>query len=167
MNKKKLFLIAVSAAAIALAVMLAAGAVVLFLNGSARKAENPMEQIYTREQAAGALAAVAPFFVLFAGLSAAGVILGIKDEKQDKPVRDDRLLRDLGSLQSRAVHQTAEPKTLFAGKPESLGWGPYWACLPSSNPASSRRFPARTGPKNRSCETFDCAKRPQPYRRAL
>ena len=84
MNKKKLFLIAVSAAAIALAVMLAAGAVVLFLNGSARKAENPMEQIYTREQAANALAAVAPFFVLFAGLSAAGVILGIKDENRGK-----------------------------------------------------------------------------------
>ncbi len=84
MNKKKLFLIAVSTAAIALAVMLAAGAVVLFLDGSVRKAENPMEQIYTREQAAGALAAVAPFFVLFAGLSAAGVILGIKDESRGK-----------------------------------------------------------------------------------
>ena len=46
-------------------------------------------------------------------MTAAGLILGIRDESQDLPVRDERLLRDLGSLRDRAVHQKASRRTLY------------------------------------------------------
>ena len=45
------------------------------------------------------------------GLTIAGVILGIKDENAEKPARDEKLLRDLGSIRERAVHQNADQKT--------------------------------------------------------
>ena len=45
------------------------------------------------------------------GLTVAGVILGIRDENAEKPVRDEKLLRDLGSIREKAVHQQTDQKT--------------------------------------------------------
>jgi len=41
------------------------------------------------------------------------VILGIRDENADKPVKDEKMLRNLGSVRERAVHQQADQKTLI------------------------------------------------------
>ena len=54
---------------------------------------------------------VLPLIFCALGLTIAGVILGIKDEKAEKPARDENLLRDLGSIRERAVHQDADQKT--------------------------------------------------------
>ena len=70
---------------IALAVLLAAGAAGIYLEGSARVAENPQESIYTAESAAGRLAPAVPLFIAAAALAVLGIALGAKDPKAGKP----------------------------------------------------------------------------------
>ena len=52
-------------------------------------------------------------FAVSLGLTVAGLILGVRDENADKPVRDPDGMRDAGSLRDRAVHQKAERKTVY------------------------------------------------------
>ena len=96
MTRTKLFLIVQAVLCTVIAVLLAAGALSLYLDGAAKQAEGDLfYYMFTRERAGGV----------------AGVILGIKDENAEKPARDEKLLRDLGSIRERAVHQQADQKT--------------------------------------------------------
>ena len=62
------------------------------------------------QNALNAAGHTAPWYVLGI-LALFGVILGIRDEQAEKPVRDEKLLRELGSIRERAVHQQADQKT--------------------------------------------------------
>ena len=66
---------------IALAVILAAGAVVLYADGTARRAENPLESIYTPEKAGQVLTAALPVFLVLLCVLAACLMLGVKPPK--------------------------------------------------------------------------------------
>ena len=70
---------------IALAVLLAAGAVGIYLEGTARVAENPRESIYTAERAAEKLGPAVPLLIAAAALAVLGIALGAKDPKAGKP----------------------------------------------------------------------------------
>ena len=70
---------------IALAVLLAAGAVGIYLEGTARVAENPQESIYTAERATEKLAPAVPLLIAAAALAVLGIALGAKDPKAGKP----------------------------------------------------------------------------------
>ena len=70
---------------IALAVLLAAGAVGIYLEGTARVAENPRESIYTAERAAEKRAPAVPLLIAAAALAVLGIALGAKDPKAGKP----------------------------------------------------------------------------------
>ena len=109
--KKKLFLILQSVLCLALAPGLAAGTLGIYREGSARQAADPLSRIYTPEAVAAALRPVLPLLLIVLLLSALGLVLGIRDENADKPVRDEKLLRDLGSIRDRAVHGAADRKT--------------------------------------------------------
>jgi len=112
MTRTKLFLIVQAVLCAVIAVLLAAGALGLYLDGAAKQAEGDLFcYIFTRERAGAKLLPVLPLLFCALGLTAAGVILGIKDENAEKPVRDEKLLRDPGSIRERAVHQQADQKT--------------------------------------------------------
>ena len=112
MTRTKLFLIVQAVLCAVIAVLLAAGALSLYLDGAAKQAEGDLfYYMFTRERAGAKLAPVLPLIFCAFGLTIAGVILGIKDENAEKPVRDEKLLRDLGSIRERAVHQHADQKT--------------------------------------------------------
>jgi len=66
---------------IALVILLSVSAVEIYQEGSARKAEDPMENIYTPEAAAGKFAPIAPLFFAGLGLMIAGLVLGVKDKE--------------------------------------------------------------------------------------
>lgn len=72
---------------IALAAMLIWGAVSIYQEGSARKAEHPMESIYTPENVAEKAAPIAPLFTAGVCLVIAGFVLGVKDEHGERPVK--------------------------------------------------------------------------------
>ena len=112
MTRTKLFLIVQAALCAVIAALLAAGALSLYLDGAAKQAEGDLfYYMFTRERAGAKLAPILPLIFCAFGLTIAGVILGIRDEKAEKPVRDEKLLRDLGSIREKAVHQQADQKT--------------------------------------------------------
>ena len=114
MTRKKTFLIVQSVLCALIAGLLAAAALRLYFDGAAKQAEGDLfYYMFTREKAGSELLPILPLFFTAFGLTAAGLILGIRDENADRPVRDEVLLRDLGSIQNRAVHQTATPKELY------------------------------------------------------
>lgn len=129
MTKSKVYLIIQAAVCIVLALLLALAAVNIYREGSARKAERPMESIYTPEAVAEKFAPIAPLFFAGVGLLIAGLVLGVKDENADKPVKDAEISRDLVAARvaqpSEAMQkeQTAQKRLLW------IGWGAFAACM--------------------------------------
>ena len=96
MTRNKAYLITQTVLCILLAALLSAGAVGIYREGAKRKAEgHAMEWIYTREKAADTFGRIEPLFFAAIGLMAAGLILNVRDEKEDQPVRDTELARNL------------------------------------------------------------------------
>ena len=112
MARKNLFFMVQSVLCVSIAILLAAGALSLYFDGAARQARGDLfYYMFTREKAGMKLAPILPLLVFALGITAAGLVLGIRDENADKPVRDEKLLRDLGSIRDRAVHGAADRKT--------------------------------------------------------
>ena len=112
MTRTKLFLAVQAVLCAVIAVLLAAGALSLYLDGAAKQAEGDLfYYMFTRERAGAGLLPVLPLLACALGLTVAGVILGIRDENAEKPVRDEKLMRDLGSIREKAVHQQADQRT--------------------------------------------------------
>ena len=106
MTKRKLYLMLQAAVCVALAVWLSLSAAAILREGSARRAERPMESVYTPQAVAEKLAPVAPLFFAGLGLLVAGLALGIKDERAERPARDAELNRDL--LAARVARPSGE-----------------------------------------------------------
>ena len=122
LTKGKVYLLLQAAVCIALVVLLSLSAIAVYQDGSARKAEHPMESIYSPEVAAGKFAPIAPLFFAGVGLLIAGLVLGVKDERAARPVKDASLDRDL--LSSRVARPSdamlaerrAQRKLLWIGR---------------------------------------------------
>ena len=114
MKGRKAFLIVQSVLCAATAGLLAAAALSLYLEGTARQAAGDLfYSIFTPERAAARLLPILPLLFGSLGMTVGGLILGIRDENQDRPVRDEKLLRSLGGLRDRAVHQQAGPREMY------------------------------------------------------
>ena len=113
MTRRNTFLTVQTLLCILTAGLLAAAALTLYSDGAAKQAQGDLfEYIYTREKAVAKLLPILPFFFTAFGMTVAGLILGVRDENQDRPVRDEKQLRDLSGIRERAVHQTADPKVM-------------------------------------------------------
>lgn len=62
MMRSKVYLALQAVVCIALVILLSVSAVEIYQEGSARKAEDPMENIYTLEKVTGKFAPIAPLF---------------------------------------------------------------------------------------------------------
>ena len=114
MTREKLFMAAQATLCAVIAALLAAGAMSLDLDGAAKQAEGDLfYYMFTRERVGAKLLPILPLLFCAVGLTIAGLILGVRDENADKPLRDEKLLRDLGSVRERAVHQQADQKTVI------------------------------------------------------
>lgn len=87
-SRVRIFLVIQAALCILVTGLFISAAVSIYREGSARKAEHPLEEIYTREKAEETILSLAPLVLCALGMTAAGRILGIKDDKADKPVKD-------------------------------------------------------------------------------
>ena len=81
-GKGKILPVLLAVCCIALAVILAAGAVMVWLDGSARRAENPLESVYTAENAGRVLTAALPVFGVFLCLLVICLITGTRPEEK-------------------------------------------------------------------------------------
>ena len=105
MSKRKAFLI-VSSVLWVLTVLLLAGAVIgLYREGTALQGADPLAWIFTRERAAERLLPILPLAVLCLGLTVAGLVSGVREEKPGpKPLEPDysvgsKTVRRVRSLQ--------------------------------------------------------------------
>ena len=79
MTEKKLYLIVQSVLCVLLVILLSVSAVSIYREGTARKAEDPMASIYTREIAAEKFKPIAPLFFGAIGMTVAGWLLAVND----------------------------------------------------------------------------------------
>jgi len=84
-TRRKAYLILQSLLCIALTFWMIIGILALFREGTELKQANPLASIYTPEKLSNLIASVAPVCLLTAGCTLAGLILGIRDERQDQP----------------------------------------------------------------------------------
>ena len=129
MTKSKLYLILQAVVCVALAAWLSASAIGIYREGTARRAEHPMESIYTPEGAAQKFAPVVPLLFAGVGLLIAGLVLDVKDENAEKPVKDAELNRDLAV--SLVVHPSADmiAERRRQGRLLKTGWGLFALCM--------------------------------------
>ena len=106
-NRNKVLLILQTVCCVLLAAVLAAGSVCIYLEGSAKKSENPLESIYTAENAGGALAAAAPFFLAALCLLIVCLVLGVKDPKAEKPEAVNGPVKPKPALKHSGLIRTA------------------------------------------------------------
>ena len=129
MTRNKIYLIIQAALCVVLVALLSVSAVTIYREGAARKAERPLEPIYTREIAAEKFAPIAPLFFAAIGLTIAGLVLGIRDENADKPVGDPRVKRDL------VVGRVSQPsEDMRRARSEQkrwllIGWAAFALCM--------------------------------------
>ena len=129
MTKSKFYLALQAVVCIALAALMAISAIGIYRECRERKAEHPMESVYTPENVAGKFAPIAPLFFAGIGLLIAGLVLGVKDENAEKPVKDAERNRDL------AVSRVAQPSPdMIAEKRRQrqlvwIGWGLFALCM--------------------------------------
>ena len=128
-TKSKMLLLLQSALCVILVVMLAAAAIGIYRDGVAEKQENPLAWIYTREKAAAALNTVMPVAVLAVAVTVTCAVLGVRDEEQDKPVKDIELMRNL--MAERVAEPSAEMKKEQAlqRKLRYGGWAAFGLCM--------------------------------------
>ena len=114
MTRKKVFLAVQSFLCVLAAGLLAAGAVQLYLDGAARQAEGDLfYYMFTRERVGEKLLPILPVLFCALGMTAAGLILGIRDDSGDRPARDENQLRELSGIRERAVRKQPDRRTVI------------------------------------------------------
>ena len=91
MKNNRIFLIIQSILCILLAALLIIAVIGIYRSGSAARAENPLTWIFTREIVAERFRPIAPLFFAAVVLTAAGLILGVKDENGLEPVKSGKV----------------------------------------------------------------------------
>ena len=110
MKHRKIFLVVQSLLCALIAGFLAAAALRLYFSGAAGDLSDPL---FTREKAGAVLWPALPLFLVSLGMTVTGILLGIKDENADRPVREAALLRDLGEIQRCAARRAEARGTLY------------------------------------------------------
>ena len=91
MTRNKLYMLIQTVLCILLAILLASAAIRIYREGAnLQQAGEALAWIYTKEKVAQAFAPIIPVFFGAIGLMTAGLILGIRDERPVRPVRDDK-----------------------------------------------------------------------------
>ena len=96
-----------AAACIQLAVMLAAGAIGIYLEGAARRAEDPLAAIYTAENVSRVLVRVLPVFLVFLALLAVCLIPGVRDPGADRPAKTAGPVKPVPEKKHKGMIQAA------------------------------------------------------------
>ncbi len=106
MKGKKPYLAIESVLCALAAGLLAAAAIRMYVHGAAAQASGSLfEYIYTREKVGAALLDLSPLIAALVGFTAAGWVLGVRDESADRPAALKGM--DVRASVARAVPQKA------------------------------------------------------------
>ena len=111
MDRKKILLYVQAALCVLWVVLMAAAAIVIYRDGLAYQAQgHPEAWIFTREKAVSAFVRYLPVLLLAVAANIACVIMGARDEKQDRPVADPELISIYKKEREAAASEDAESK---------------------------------------------------------
>ena len=129
MRRIRIYMIMQAVLCALLVILLSVSAVTVYREGAARKADHPLEPIFSREIVAEKAAPIAPLFFFSIGLLAAGLVLGIKDENANKAAEDPEMKRDL--IAARVVEPSVAMRRARSGQKRWLliGWGVFTLCM--------------------------------------
>ena len=129
MKKGRLLLLLQSLACVALAAVLSLSAMSVYREGAARKAEDPMESIYTPEIVQEKLTAVAPVCLALLIPLVLALAFKAKDDSAQKPVIDGEMRRNL--LAARVANPSEAMKKEQAIQKRLLlgGWAAFGLCM--------------------------------------
>lgn len=129
MNRKKGYLIIQAILCVLLVFLLSQAAVRIFREGSKAVAENPLAYIYTPEAVAREFARLAPVLFVSIGMGLAGMILGIRDERAGKGVRDGETERNLIKARLFAPGSEVLKERSRQRKFKGAGWAAFGICM--------------------------------------
>ena len=111
MKNKKIYLWIQTGLCLLLCILLAAATVELYQEGVRQQQEegDPDARIITREKVSERFGAISPLFFASIGFAAAGLVLGLRDENQDAPVK---ALEDSGNLLHREIAVPSDAMTV-------------------------------------------------------
>ena len=113
MRGRRTFLIVQTVLCVLVAGLLAAAALTLYFDGTAKQAQGDLfAYIYTREKVAAKLLPILPLFFASLGMTIGGRILGVADESQPR-ADEEKQLKAPVNLRDKAVHQTTGSKELY------------------------------------------------------
>ena len=129
MTRTRIYLILQAILCVLLVALLSVSAVTIYREGAVRKAEHPLESIYTREIAAEKFAPIVPLFFAAVGLMIAGLVLGVRDESADKAAEAPEFRRDLIAAR---VAKPSDAMRRARGEQKRwllIGWGAFILCM--------------------------------------
>jgi len=129
MDRKKVLLTTQSILCVILVGMLIMAVLGIYREGLGLKASDPLSLIYTREKAAAALRPAFPLIALGLVLTAVGLVLGIRDEKAEKGVKDTECLRDLTVARVAAPSAAMQAERARQKKLLYGGWAVFALCM--------------------------------------
>ncbi len=129
MGRKKAYQAILAGLLTALTVLLCAAAVRIWQEGSARKAESPLEAVYTADIAAEELLRISPLLLAVIGMAAAGPILGIRDEHSARPVSSPEAERDLLASRLGAPGEEIRRERKKQRILRWIRWAAFVACM--------------------------------------
>ncbi len=98
MTRKKLYMLIQTVLCVLVFLLLSLAAVRIYCEGARlREAGDYLTWVYTREKAAEKFGPISPLFFGAIGFMIAGFVLGMKDDRLDKPVPDAEVMRNLYS----------------------------------------------------------------------
>ena len=128
MGKAKLYLALQAAVCVALAALLAASAIGICREGTARRAEDPLAAIYTPEIVRQRFAPILPLLAASVVLLAAGLALGIRGEHPGR-ARDWSLARDALAARVAAPSAAMVRERSLQRRLDWIGRGAFGGCM--------------------------------------
>ena len=130
MSRSRVFLVLQAMLCVALAALLAAGAADIYREGAAlRQAGDSLGWIYTREKAAERFMPIAPLLFASIGLTVAGLVLGIRDEKAGRSSRNDEAARDLACAMVQTPSGDMARERRAQRRLRVGGWAAFGLCM--------------------------------------
>ena len=129
MTRKKVYLIIQTILCILLVAVLSCTVVDMYHDGAVRAGTDVLAWFFSRELVAERFAPIAPLFFLAIGFAIAGLVLGIRDEKQDEPVQDAELKRDLLAARVAEPSDAMKAEQVRQKRLQTAGWIGFAICM--------------------------------------
>ena len=129
MTKSRIFVVIQSILCILIVILLANAAIGIFLEGTAWKAEHPLDWIYTREKIADRVAPIILLILFAFGITVSGILLEVTKDLKQAPAKDNEVTRDLMVARVANPSEGMKREAALQKKIQIGGWGLFALCM--------------------------------------